>query len=142
MTFQIYDPTTGAQLYTSAPKAFAADASATTANGTFKKSDLFTFTFEPGTTYAVGAIVDNVPFVITTRSTKSQNGIHALTQIQYVTDGRFSTHLAVGGSIAAQFFAGEVAAVPEPMTWSLMIVGFGLVGAALRCQSRTLPRYR
>jgi hypothetical protein len=37
LTFRIYDSTTGALLFTSAAKAFAADASATVAEGTLKK---------------------------------------------------------------------------------------------------------
>ena len=41
LTFRIYNSTTGASLYTSAPKAFAADASATIAAGSFKKSTSF-----------------------------------------------------------------------------------------------------
>jgi PEP-CTERM motif len=32
----------------------------------------------------------------------------------------------------------EVAAVPEPATWALMIIGFGMVGASLRGRRRTV----
>jgi hypothetical protein len=32
----------------------------------------------------------------------------------------------------------EVAAIPEPASWALMIMGFGGVGAAIRSRRRTL----
>lgn len=39
----------------------------------------------------------------------------------------------VGGVVlASDTFAGKIVAVPEPGTWALMILGFGVVGASLR----------
>lgn len=32
----------------------------------------------------------------------------------------------------------EIAAVPEPATWALMIIGFGMIGGALRTRRRTV----
>jgi len=136
LTFRIYNSTTGASLYTSAPKAFAADASATIAAGSFKKSDLFSFTFVPGTTYAAGAVSDNGNTLqIGSLSTKTEGGVSALLEDQHVTGGSFSTTPRYCCSIAAQFFTGETGGVPEPMTWSLLVAGFAMVGVAARRRS-------
>ncbi len=35
-------------------------------------------------------------------------------------------------------FAGSIAAVPEPTTWAMMIMGFGAVGAVIRRRRQTL----
>lgn len=132
LTFRIYDSTTGALLFTSAAKAFAADASATVADGTFKKSDPLSFTFVPGTTYAVGAVTDNASTLkIGSFATKTEGGVSALLGNQNVFAGVFGTGRACC-SIAAQFFTGEAGAVPEPMTWSLLVAGFAMVGVAAR----------
>lgn len=48
----------------------------------------------------------------------------------------FSTN---GGQ--AVFAYNTLAAVPEPATWAMMIVGFGLVGGAMRQRSRTKVTY-
>jgi len=135
LTFRIYNSTTGASLYTSAPKAFAADASATVAAGSFKKSDLFSFTFVPGTTYAAGVVSDSGNTLqIGSLSTKTEGGVSALLGNQNVTGGSFSTSTFCC-SVAAQFFTGETGGVPEPMTWSLLVAGFAMVGIAARRRS-------
>lgn len=38
-------------------------------------------------------------------------------------------------------FAGNVAPVPEPATWAMMIAGFGMVGGAMRSARRAKVRY-
>ena len=135
LSFRIYNSTTGASLYTSAPKAFAADASATIAAGSFKKSDLFSFTFVPGTTYAAGAVSDNGNTLqIGSLSTKTEGGVSLLHGNQNVTGGSFSPQTNCCG-VAAQFFTGETGGVPEPMTWSLLVAGFAMVGVAARRRS-------
>lgn len=131
LTFRIYDSTTGAALYTSAAKAFAADATPTVEGATFKHSDAFSFTFNVGTIYAVGAVSSSAPLVIGSFSTKTENGISALLGNQNVMNNAFSTSSACC-AVAAQFFG----TVPEPMTWSMMIIGFGIVGTAARRQYR------
>ena len=40
------------------------------------------------------------------------------------------------GPMTGRIELGKAGAIPEPATWSIMIVGFGVVGAALR---RTRP---
>lgn len=51
-------------------------------------------------------------------------------QFSYSASGLLGTGRA-GGSAAAAFVS-SVAPVPEPDTWAMMILGFGLIGAALR----------
>jgi len=46
-------------------------------------------------------------------------------------------HGAIAGAILAQLNDG-VSAVPEPSTWMMMIVGFGLLGARLRMRRRPI----
>lgn len=49
----------------------------------------------------------------------------------------------VGTAAGAGVFAGTIsfAAVPEPATWGMMILGFGLVGGALRSRKKVTVRY-
>lgn len=42
-----------------------------------------------------------------------------------------------GYHMAAQFTVGAVNAVPEPMTWAMLVVGFGMAGSAVRSRRRT-----
>ncbi|QDZ09085.1 PEP-CTERM sorting domain-containing protein [Sphingomonas panacisoli] len=53
-----------------------------------------------------------------------------------------STRLfAPGRGVASQYFDNvslDVVAVPEPATWAMMIVGFGLTGASLRRRRREM----
>lgn len=54
-------------------------------------------------------------------------------------DSTYSVSLAAGGNTLTTFAkigAGAVAAVPEPSTWALMLLGFGSIGAAMRRQRR------
>lgn len=39
------------------------------------------------------------------------------------------------------FGSTEVGAVPEPTTWAMLIVGFGITGAAMRRRSKAVARY-
>jgi hypothetical protein len=64
-------------------------------------------------------------------ATKTGGGVSALLGNQNVFAGVFGTGRACC-SIAAQFFTGEAGAVPEPMTWSLLVAGFAMVGVAAR----------
>lgn len=50
------------------------------------------------------------------------------------TAGIFSL-TAQGNNVTS--FSASVAAVPEPATWAMMLMGFGMVGAAMRYRRRT-----
>jgi len=70
---------------------------------------------------SVGGTVDQITF----ETGASANGFTAKklpTVFVFDWDGVFFTNIAANGSPA----------VPEPATWAMMIVGFGLMGAALR----------
>ncbi|MFT3976389.1 MAG: PEPxxWA-CTERM sorting domain-containing protein [Sphingomonas bacterium] len=54
------------------------------------------------------------------------------------TQGNNHLRWLASGSVTATPIA---AAVPEPATWALMIVGFGMVGAAMRRRSKTSVRF-
>jgi len=54
-------------------------------------------------------------------------------------DSSYSVTFAAGGNsltTVARLGAGAVAAVPEPSTWALMLLGFGGMGVAMRRQRR------
>lgn len=59
--------------------------------------------------------------------------------VTFKIDGDSSTRLAslrfTSGQNAFEFDNLNVAAVPEPATWAMMIAGFGLVGGAMRRRS-------
>lgn len=65
----------------------------------------------------------------------SPTGSTALAQTTAETFEKQTRYLT-GGSISA-----VAAAVPEPATWALMILGFGLVGAAMRKRPRVSLSY-
>jgi hypothetical protein len=46
-----------------------------------------------------------------------------------------------GGSYAGTFNFGTSSAVPEPATWAMMIMGFGLAGVAMRRQRKVTVAY-
>jgi hypothetical protein len=123
LEFLIFDSSTGALLYQSAPKAFLA------AGSGYKFSDPFTFTFSPGTTYGLTAIadtsgtygyfVDTVPNTVGVFSflTGNQNitgtfGSPTLDTNQFCCD--------VGTAIVTD-------AVPEPRSAVLIAVGLLVV---------------
>ena len=55
-------------------------------------------------------------------------------------DNTYRIDLTAGGNTVtsfAQIGAGAVAAVPEPATWAMMLIGFGAMGVSLRRRRRT-----
>ena len=55
-------------------------------------------------------------------------------------DNTYRIDLTAGGNTVtsfAQLGAGAVAAVPEPATWAMMLIGFGAMGVSLRRRRRT-----
>jgi len=59
-------------------------------------------------------------------------GAYKLT-VNYTVNAADAGHAA---TYAGPVFAASIAAVPEPASWALFIVGFGAVGAGLRSQRR------
>lgn len=52
---------------------------------------------------------------------------------------RFTDQTGTAGAAALQqFSAANIAAVPEPATWMMMIVGFGAIGGAIRRRNTTI----
>jgi hypothetical protein len=129
MQFLIFDADTGANLFTSTIQSFIDDGLA------YNWSNALSFTFNPGTVYAVGA-------------TSSTGGQYAVDQVaNEVGDFNFLTgnqnaNGPFGASginltlnccdVATAFRTSMAGAVPEPGTWLLMILGFGAIGASMR----------
>jgi PEP-CTERM motif len=128
--FAIFNDTTTSLLYLSPAKAFAADAG----GDTFKKSDPFSFTLVPGTTYDIGGIADvdgNWGFGFPTAGT-TQNGITHVGGVNAnVSNFASPVDSPNSGSaeIIIQLFAPDPAQapVPEPSTLAL----FGMATASL-----------
>jgi hypothetical protein len=67
--------------------------------------------------------------------------VAGLTYVQngYATGGSLADPTQTSGEAASYFGANlQVGNVPEPMTWALMLVGFGGMGAALRARRRAV----
>ena len=56
-------------------------------------------------------------------------------------DGNYNDGYADNISLRLTDLTPEVSAVPEPATWAMMVMGFGLVGGAMR-RSRAAPRMK
>jgi hypothetical protein len=125
LSFLIYDSSTTSILYNSGPEAF------TDTGAGYKYSNAFSFTFNPGTVYGLTAasdvggsyFVDFTPnnvggYSFLTGNQNISGAGHTLGSSQYCCD--------VGTSLVAS------GGVPEPATWTLMIGGFGGLGAMLR----------
>lgn len=56
---------------------------------------------------------------------------------------RFETDagLLQGRSIAGFTLSNALAPVPEPQTWAMLILGFGMIGAGMRSRRRPSPSY-
>ncbi|MDP1028353.1 choice-of-anchor K domain-containing protein [Sphingomonas sp. KR1UV-12] len=56
----------------------------------------------------------------------------------FLNSGANEFHVREGGNASADVFGVlNVAAVPEPATWAMMLVGFGMVGASARYRRRS-----
>lgn len=111
--------------------------------------------FTPGMTYSItnggGAIASFFSTARTSESISQQNGLtnYTINDSGYAsftgfddTPGFFLFTANQSGAVLGSFSATSVitSAAPEPGTWIMMIVGFGIVGASLRRRQRTAPR--
>ena len=67
--------------------------------------------------------------VVTTTKVSGGGGNHSV-----------STTINDNGELTVVYISTDVATIPEPQSWALLIAGFGLVGAALRRQRRAVAR--
>ena len=124
LRFLIFDHSTAALLYASAPKTFSDD------GDTWKTSDPFAFTFLAGKTYDVGAIADVSGLWDYDQISESMNGITSI-----VGNPNFSNfNSPTTGSYAAADAAVRLSAVPEPGTATLLFLG--AIGFAFRAHRR------
>ena len=125
LRFLIFDHSTAALLYASAPKAFSDD------GDTWKTSDPFAFTFLGGQSYDVGAIADVGGLWDYDQISETMNGITSI-----VTNPNFSNfNSPTTGGYAAADAAVRLSAVPEPGTATLLLLG--MTSFAVRSHRRS-----
>jgi hypothetical protein len=71
---------------------------------------------------------------ITLAGLQASTAASSFTLSNFVSGGAYSTYASIGELTVD----GNLAGVPEPTSWALMLVGFGGLGAALRRSRRTL----
>jgi hypothetical protein len=83
-------------------------------------------------TFGALTAVNNIEFRLMAANTTSANGGTVAPggtfRVENYVSGVTTTPVSINGTVAPS----AVAAVPEPATWAMMIVGFGLVAGAMR----------
>ena len=110
-----------------------------TLNGLFRYASITPFALTAGTHYIVGAYTTDLASSLGTgqSGTGNVNPLVTVYTDRYVNSSSFSfpstTNSFAGGAwLGANFDFGAAAAVPEPATWAMMLLGFGAIGVALR----------
>lgn len=83
-----------------------------------------------------GTMVSGSSFFLASYDTANafDDGVYS---VNSVFDGSATSGIANTAAAITQFTGTSVAAVPEPATWSMMLVGFGIMGAAVRYRRRS-----
>lgn len=114
-----------------------------TLDGLFRYNAITPFALSAGTHYVVGAFTRDLASSLNT----GQGGSGSINPLVTIYGDRYSNFNNAfsfpgtsdsnvsGAWLGANFnLASQNSAVPEPGTWALMLVGFGLVGAGMRRQ--------
>ena len=84
----------------------------------------FAFTIQPNGQFERGTLGD-IPLIAGALNTISVTG---------------TAVSSTNGSLSGQLAFGNTAPVPEPATWGMMLVGFGMLGGAMRRRSKVARR--
>ncbi|MFN7173757.1 MAG: PEPxxWA-CTERM sorting domain-containing protein [Thermaurantiacus tibetensis] len=107
--------------------------------------------FVPGDTYSLtGGIFAKTTVFAGPNDIRATGAPFAVTGWLGATYGKFTTYLAAGtyvftvtgdlvGGVPGGFYLRADTFLPEPATWATMILGFGLVGRALRRRAAAVP---
>lgn len=83
-----------------------------------------------------GTMVSGSGFFLASYDTANElnDGVYS---VNSVFDGSATSGFANTAAAITQFTGTSVAAVPEPATWSMMLIGFGMIGTAVRYRRRS-----
>lgn len=109
-------------------------------NGLFRYASITPFALTPGTHYIVGAYTTDLASSLNTGQggTGTYNPLVTVYQDRYSNfNSAFSFPDTTQGSVQGAWLGGNfnLATVPEPAAWTLMIGGFAMTGTALRRRS-------
>lgn len=110
-------------------------------DGYVLQSGWFTAAFNDGLTitakgYRGDELIHELSFVVDTNAPTQQTfDWRGVTRVSFAGSGGTDRFFDMSGTNFA-VDAVQVAAVPEPATWALMVLGFASVATALRCQRR------
>lgn len=83
-----------------------------------------------------GTMVSGSSFFLASYDTANDfnDGVYS---VNSVFDGSATSGIANTAAAITQFTGTSVASVPEPTTWSMMLIGFGIMGVAVRYRRRS-----
>ena len=103
----------------------------------FRYANIASVNLIAGTTYTVGASNFGVNDAYAYNATLSSAPEITVLDGQFINGGGLRNPVGSAGGVGGYFggnfqFSSAISAAPEPGTWAMMILGFGLAGAALR----------